>query len=207
LQYTQKPYHPDGIRIVQSKLNMFASGSIYHDHIQFYNLLGDPNEPVDPCAFFIISYQYWGWMFTKDTMIIPGTDENRQPSEFGVNLDTGFRDKILAMFTTALVTGDSSAYDRDLTFTRETGEEVTVYRLREGIERFLITDINNPAASAQAQSELPVLWDDVNTNVESFNHIPGGCNVLYMDGHVDFLKYPSTYPVSVAAATFAGSWI
>ena len=28
----------------------------------------------------------------------------------------------------------------------------TLYRLREGIERFLITDINNPGASAQAQS-------------------------------------------------------
>jgi len=172
-----------------------------------YNLLGDPNGPVDPCRFFIISYQYWGWMITKDVIGIPGTDENRQPSEFGVNLDTGFKDKLLGMFTTAFVTGDTSAYDEDLTFTSDTSEEVTVYRLREGIERFLVTDINNPAATAKAQSELPVLWDDVNTNVASFNHIPGGCNVLYMDGHVEFLKYPSTYPVSVAAATFAGSWI
>ncbi len=31
-------------------------------------------------------------------------------------------------------------------------EEQTIYRLREGIERFFITDINNPAASATAQS-------------------------------------------------------
>jgi hypothetical protein len=31
----------------------------------------------------------------------------------------------------------------------------TIYRLREGIERFFITDINNPAASAKAQSETP----------------------------------------------------
>ena len=23
----------------------------------------------------------------------------------------------------------------------------------------------------------------------SFNHVPGGCNVLYMDGHVEFVKY------------------
>jgi prepilin-type processing-associated H-X9-DG protein len=29
-----------------------------------------------------------------------------------------------------------------------------------------------------------------------FNHIPGGCNVLYMDGHVAFLKYPNVWPVS-----------
>ena len=28
-----------------------------------------------------------------------------------------------------------------------------------------------------------------------FNHIPGGCNVLYMDGHVEFLKYGTKPPV------------
>ena len=35
----------------------------------------------------------------------------------------------------------------------------TVYRLREGIERFMITNINNPAGSAMAQSEVPVMRD------------------------------------------------
>jgi prepilin-type N-terminal cleavage/methylation domain-containing protein/prepilin-type processing-associated H-X9-DG protein len=169
-----------------------------------YNVNNDPSLPVDPCRFFIISYLYWGWMMTKDVMLIPGTDENLQPSAFGVNLDTGFRDAVMGMFTLAYLTGNTSAYDQDFTFTRQTGEEVTLMRLREGIERFLITDINNPAASAQAQSELPILWDDVNTNAANFNHVPGGCNVLYLDGHVEFLKYPSTYPVSVAAATFSG---
>ena len=29
---------------------------------------------------------------------------------------------------------------------------VTVYRLREGVERFMITDINNPASASMAQS-------------------------------------------------------
>jgi prepilin-type processing-associated H-X9-DG protein len=28
------------------------------------------------------------------------------------------------------------------------------------------------------------------------NHIPGGCNVLYMDGHVQFIKYGTDSPVS-----------
>ncbi len=69
----------------------------------------------------------------------------------------------------------------------------TVYRLREGIERFLITDINNPAQSAQAQSELPVVWDSISgEDAGHFNHVPGGCNVLYMDGHVSFLRYASS---------------
>ena len=55
-------------------------------------------------------------------------------------------------------------------------------RPREGVERFLITDINNPAGSASAQSTIPIM----------FEHIPAkggkhaGINVLYMDGHVEF---------------------
>ncbi|MBI2424279.1 MAG: hypothetical protein HYV27_15715 [Candidatus Hydrogenedentes bacterium] len=75
----------------------------------------------------------------------------------------------------------------------------TIYRLREGIERFLITDINNPAGSAQAQSTLPVMWDNTVINSDTahaqqsgtFSHYPGGANVLYMDGHVSYVRYPS----------------
>ncbi len=73
----------------------------------------------------------------------------------------------------------------------------TIYRLREGIERFMITDINNPAGSARAQSEIPVMWDWVAPNayeLNLMNHIPGGSNVLYMDGHVEFQRYPSADP-------------
>lgn len=86
-----------------------------------------------------------------------------------------------------------------------------IYRLREGIERFMITDINNPAASNMAQSDLAIMhdlmmiegiaWDEVENTI--FNHVPGGCNVLYMDGHVEFQKYPQkeppVNPISVGA--------
>jgi len=88
----------------------------------------------------------------------------------------------------------------------------TVYRLREGIERFMITDINNPAGSAMAQSEVPVMRDKAESGQAGnnpalwkrvrFNHIPGGCNVLYMDGHVEFIKYPGEFPVTEAACVF-----
>jgi len=93
--------------------------------------------------------------------------------------------------------------------------------MREGIERFLITDINNPAGSAQAQSNIPVMMDSIATVDLSdstpsernyrFNHIPGGCNVLYMDGHVEFIKFTGgpagRYPVNIYVATrrFAGN--
>ncbi|NJL72675.1 MAG: hypothetical protein HC888_14450 [Candidatus Competibacteraceae bacterium] len=90
-------------------------------------------------------------------------------------------------------------------FNAGTGPE-TIYRLREGIERFLITDINNPAGSAQAQSEVFVMSDNLSVDVARFNHIPGGCNVLYMDGHVSFVRFPGTAPVTSPVATFIGSF-
>jgi prepilin-type N-terminal cleavage/methylation domain-containing protein/prepilin-type processing-associated H-X9-DG protein len=65
----------------------------------------------------------------------------------------------------------------------------TIYRLREGIERFLITDINNPGASTQAQSTVPIMFDFVAIDTTAFNHIPGGSNILFMDGHVEFQRY------------------
>jgi prepilin-type processing-associated H-X9-DG protein len=71
----------------------------------------------------------------------------------------------------------------------------TVYRLRQGIERFLITDINNPASGAKAASDVFVMFDNVSLIADQFNHVPGGSNVLYMDGHVAFVKYPGPAPL------------
>ncbi len=83
------------------------------------------------------------------------------------------------------------------------GGGTTLYRLREGIERFVITDINSPGASSTAQSTLPVMWDTVSATTSAsaqFNHIPGGANTLYMDGHVQFNKYPNEFPASKSFA-------
>ena len=85
------------------------------------------------------------------------------------------------------------------------GNSNTIYRLREGIERFLITDINNPARSAQAQSEVWVMFDTISTMVKYFNHVPGGSNVLFMDGHVEFIRYPGEVPVNEGLALFLGT--
>ena len=76
---------------------------------------------------------------------------------------------------------------------------ITLRRLKEGMERFLITDINNPAGGAKAQSNVRhhVGHESVGhwarsmpEAAASFNHVPGGSNVLFMDGHVEFGRYP-----------------
>ena len=110
----------------------------------------------------------------------------------------------------------------------DAGASATIYRVREGVERFMITDIHNPAGSALAQSDVPVMWDNItdpngisgalgNAGLEAFNHVPGGSNVLYMDGHVEFSKYPmgtpfgqsgGKYPVTpVVAKSMGRNWM
>jgi prepilin-type N-terminal cleavage/methylation domain-containing protein/prepilin-type processing-associated H-X9-DG protein len=96
----------------------------------------------------------------------------------------------------------------------------TVYRFREGIERFMITDINNPGASSKAQSSIWIMLDTFSAGgvaADLFNHIPGGCNVLYMDGHVEFIRYiadtnllddniPGTPPVTSNVANMVSAF-
>lgn len=89
------------------------------------------------------------------------------------------------------------------------GNGDVIFRLREGIERFLITDVNNPGASARAQSHIPVMWDTVSTGVSGgvdYNHVPGGANVLYLDGHVTFIQYPGVFPVSESFAQLSSQF-
>ena len=56
------------------------------------------------------------------------------------------------------------------------------------------------------------MMDLLATSTSYFNHLPGGCNVLYLDGHVDFVRYepfpggtpPVTPDMAVAAGLLAG---
>jgi prepilin-type processing-associated H-X9-DG protein len=145
------------------------------------------------------SYLYFGYIMQNDN--------ERVGYAYGVNI---------------LIPGSSGGltFDSDLSpiassfafpafpgvLSRGSANGTTLYRLREGIERFLITDINNPASSAVAQSEVPVMWDYSAGNADTvrFNHIPGGANVLYMDGHVEFIRYPGRFPMSDLQVTVAG---
>jgi prepilin-type processing-associated H-X9-DG protein len=107
------------------------------------------------------------------------------------------------------VAATSARVDKDIAFSDFTpGDPVVMYRLREGIERFQITDVNNSAASEQAQSSIFVMIDELGTDLRNMkshgNHLPGGCNVLYMDGHVSFVKYPGEWPVTKAMTYVLG---
>jgi prepilin-type processing-associated H-X9-DG protein len=83
-------------------------------------------------------------------------------------------------------------------YTMPSGRSITLMRLREGIERFFITDVNNPAGAAAAQSDTIIMADEARAysaggggldSSNRYNHVPGGVNALYMDGHVEFMRF------------------
>lgn len=165
----------------------------------------DPQGPFDPCAVNNIAYRYANWAYTQDRVLLEAGNPRSTSPQTGVDISQGLLDAFVALLLTPIMSSVaeySEAVDKDLSFTHEERGELTLYRLREGIERFLITDINNPAASSLAQSEVHVAYDPISQNPAAFPHLPGGANILYMDGHVAFLRYNSEWPVVSAFALF-----
>jgi len=146
---------------------------------------------TNPCLLDQLSYVYLGFIIRGEWIEEPGTrDYSRQFAE---------------AFDRFFTPEDTSVYDQSWDFVDEFGETHQVLRLREGAERFLIRDINNPSLSNTSQSAIPILFDRVDIDPLGFNHVPGGANVLYMDGHTEFVKYPYEFPASRALAGFLHS--
>jgi prepilin-type processing-associated H-X9-DG protein len=70
------------------------------------------------------------------------------------------------------------------------GYSDSIFRLREGIERFLITDVACSSCAEMAESGVWIMFDQsvpVGRGM-ALNHQPAGSNVLYMDGHVAYIR-------------------
>jgi len=144
---------------------------------------------VEPCEVTDHPYNYLGWAVTDSMM-----DSADDITAFAINVLTeGNSPDGLA----EAIELDPTQVDRDwqviVPGSGSAGGD-TIFRLRDGIERFFITDINNAASGAKAASEIPVMYDAISNDVALFNHLPGGSNVLYLDGHVAFVPWdPAQY--------------
>ena len=175
---------------------------------------GERADYIDPCLFNAQSYSYYPWAIIPKHFMIPGQDMN-DPNLTDLTgssyIRSAFYYALLQRVGEIATSPDRATAadraDRDLFIDGSTDglPDMTAYRLREGIERFFITDINNPAGSAVAQSEIVMMGDNVHLDVARNNHVPGGLNVLYMDGHVDFLRYAVDFPCTRAFAVVVGA--
>ena len=142
---------------------------------------------VNPHLLDDLSYTYFPWIFRREWLIDDAT----------FDLDESFLGGLMnAMHTVGTQHGSALTWG----FCDENDIPRKVMFMRQGITRFMITDINNPSKSHIADTRIPILFDNVSIIPTDFNHVPGGANILYMDGHVKFAKYPSylIYPVSRA---------
>ena len=158
-------------------------------------------------------YDYTGWMVLFDYQIIGFDRVGQSGSGVGGRWEEAeYMDTPWGELAEENLDSQGLASLSDFTMKDHPGTQVgadgnTLFRLREGIERFLITDINNPGASSEASSVIPVMWDHISTKVKDFAHVPGGGNVLYLDGHVDFLQYPSNrFPMTEDSARIFGRY-
>ena len=153
---------------------------------------------VHPRCVYDMSYIYVSWMATKDSEAL-GTlasftwmDEVMPLTHFSSD---GWRDRNVNVasfgFSGSGNTGGS-----------------TVNRLASGVDRFLISDINQILTGKESgASVVPILWDQISTDVTQFSHVPAGMNVLYLDGHVEFKRYDKTttdFPMSPFYAALNG---
>jgi prepilin-type N-terminal cleavage/methylation domain-containing protein/prepilin-type processing-associated H-X9-DG protein len=161
-----------------------------------FHVNNDPTQPVRVCALARGSYYYLGWAITEQLLLAPGAVI---PDVEGLTLDD--LPIILAILNPEVVTAflDMLLND-DRSPAQKMSDKGPVRRLRMGIERFFITNINDASNGTTAASQIPILWDEtaVYGAAATFNHVPGGGNVLYLDGHADFVLWPTEFPANHA---------
>jgi prepilin-type N-terminal cleavage/methylation domain-containing protein/prepilin-type processing-associated H-X9-DG protein len=134
---------------------------------------------VHPNCIGPLSYVYLGWMITNDTDMLAGAsiytwlDSVLPISNCASDGWRGRSTNIASFGYTGSGNGGTSVQNR----------------LTATVDRFLVHDINQLVSDTAGAASIPVLWDQIATDVSNFNHIPAGQNVLYLDGHVAFWRY------------------
>ena len=198
---------------------MFESNILYPEYLTDAALLACPSDPdfepstnfrlrrpfdglpagaVHPDCFEALSYIYLSYMMTDDNSMLFGfatfswLDSVFPISDSVVN---GWRDRSINMA--------SFGYGG---FGNAGGNILN--RLSANVDRFLITDINSVfTGQGSGASAVPMMWDQISTNISQFNHVPAGQNILYLDGHVEFVGFEansSRFPATPLYATING---
>jgi len=174
---------------------------------------GDGDGVIEPQEIGQEPYHYTGFLLMEDVTIYGhALGDLSLTDSIGRYREDTYPDTPWGELAAANVLTGGAASDADFRVSAthagtQAGGGDTLLRLREGIERFLVTDINSPARGAKASSEVPLMWDHASMKTIDFSHVPGGGNVLYLDGHVEFLRYPNArFPFTQESARILGRY-
>jgi prepilin-type N-terminal cleavage/methylation domain-containing protein/prepilin-type processing-associated H-X9-DG protein len=154
---------------------------------------------VHPDCIYPLSYVYTGYLQQDDNSMLAGLAIYTWANTVGAISDpaeNGWRD----------TNGNMASYG--FAGWGVAGGSTTI-RITAGVDRFLITDINTIFTGDEVGSSvIPVMWDQISTNISQFSHVPAGQNIMYLDGHVEFHRYDPTsgaYPSSPMYAAVNGA--
>jgi prepilin-type processing-associated H-X9-DG protein len=174
---------------------MFDGNLLYPEYLTDAALLACPDDPaydpqetfrlvadkfddsawageVHPDCLTDLSFVYLGWMVMSD--------------------------EEAAAFFEAYDTLSPDALDENITVAEGKGNAggSTLYRLSAGVDRFLITDINTIFCGPGGSSIVPIMWERPYIDPKKSIHQPSGGNVIYLDGHVEYLEMGDMFPMT-----------
>lgn len=130
--------------------------------------LGQSNNGiVEACEIYGVPYIYLGWMI-DDTLahewvdaVSGGHHESmRDEADEGNPFDHNMEALDMKWDINPSVVDDDWVVSKHALDSGIDGGN-TIFRLRKGAERFLITDINNADATTSSQSQVAVMWDSI----------------------------------------------
>lgn len=75
-------------------------------------------------------------------------------------------------------------------------------RLKRDVEYFFVANRSDPLAAASTRAAIPIMFERVTASV--FGRDPDSANVLYLDGHVDPVRFGSAFPVTPGVQELLG---
>lgn len=162
--------------------NVYLSDNAFGSQPQVFSK-GTPH----PACVDAMTYEYHGWMLLDDSdlttalSIYTALDAVMPISHAATD---GWRGRDIMNITSFGISAtDGNAGTRRL------------HRLSSNVDRFLLSDLNSALSDDRSGAgAIPVIWDKISISIPDFNHAPAGQNVLYLDGHVEFLRYDKKSP-------------
>ena len=142
-----------------------------------------------PCLVGPGSYFYTGFAGVERAYLAPGAEVPSRLPANPMELAPLFKPEVRAAVLPLLLMARNLAPE---VLWKDIGP---IRRLRHGVERQFSESLGETVSS----STIAVLWDRIaEASPAGFNHIPGGANVLFMDGHVAFIAWPGAVPLNDA---------
>jgi prepilin-type processing-associated H-X9-DG protein len=166
---------------------IFEGDQVYPEYLTDVGVLVCPSNPDDYSVRDTLaesisskSYVYLGWAVTSEREGLAALDAYRRASESELDMDLSVPE------------GEGNAGgSRILRLSEDIGRRIINVKSFDSTRRDR-NESRDPVRAISGYSSIPIMWEWPSS------HVPAGANVLYLDGHVEFIRYPGKFPMTEA---------